>query len=316
MYQHLWRPENPTGECERDCGARYEWLKTNVLEAYQRPFSVLDVGGNAAYFGRRITHDFPHATVVTMERDPIIVESLKTWPHPMLAMHTEISAGMLSDMAGHEMFDLVLCMSFLHHIPLVDVPLACAAVLDLGFEVMIELPERSDTKACGGASIAAAHRALDTHITVRSWRKHARFACHTSTTPRPAWLFANAGKRLVRSHPAGVIYRDPGPQVTWRSHREPSAFRHPRHGERDWTPGIKLDTLLRNGGAVNYDLGADVARALRRPTSHGDITPWNVIVTHRDATLIDGFHHGDSKLEDDEGIAKILERTGKEIRRC
>ncbi|MEI8365856.1 MAG: class I SAM-dependent methyltransferase [Parachlamydiaceae bacterium] len=48
------------------CEPRYELIKP-VLDGYNRPFSVLDLGAAQGYFSLRIAHEYPHSACVMVE---------------------------------------------------------------------------------------------------------------------------------------------------------------------------------------------------------------------------------------------------------
>lgn len=48
------------------CPVRYEMIKP-VLDSFNRPFKVLDIGAAQGYFSLRIAHDYPEATCVMVE---------------------------------------------------------------------------------------------------------------------------------------------------------------------------------------------------------------------------------------------------------
>lgn len=93
----------------RDCEERYEAIAHEVA-ALRRPFTVLDLGAAEGYFALRLTRDFG-ARVVAVDSRQVV-----------RAVEGKVAAVRVADVdadAVHKLgsFDVVLALSFLHHVP-------------------------------------------------------------------------------------------------------------------------------------------------------------------------------------------------------
>lgn len=117
-YQDTWI----NGECvekgKRNCADRYEIVKDQCLD-FKGAFTVLDVGANNCYFGIRLAEDFD-CCVLAFEFDHFemrqnIVTANNT--ERIEFIRKKLSLNDIIEMNKTHRFDLVLCLSVLHHLP-------------------------------------------------------------------------------------------------------------------------------------------------------------------------------------------------------
>jgi 2-polyprenyl-3-methyl-5-hydroxy-6-metoxy-1,4-benzoquinol methylase len=117
-YQDTWI----NGECaekgKRNCADRYDIVK-DQCEDFKHQFSVLDIGANNCYFGIRLIEDF-NCRVTAYEFDHFemrqkIVEANNT--DRLTFNKKKLSYNDIIEMNKNYHFDLVLCLSVLHHLP-------------------------------------------------------------------------------------------------------------------------------------------------------------------------------------------------------
>ena len=141
-YQDLWiNGEILSKGCGPDCPSRYETLRP-LLNAFKRPFSVLEIGANNGYFCFRIANDYDATCVMIDGTDRLknickANSSLKR----IVYLQKFVNANDLIKLAQTEHFDLVLCFHVLHH---VDWKPFFSALLKLGDHVVIETPPIDD----------------------------------------------------------------------------------------------------------------------------------------------------------------------------
>lgn len=102
-YQDIWRDGRLVTKGRRDCGERYEIIRTALLCRLGTEFTVADVGGWDGYFGIRLAEDL-NATAVNIDqrhRDLPIEHRVMT-----------VTADTVSQVGRH---DVILALSILHH---------------------------------------------------------------------------------------------------------------------------------------------------------------------------------------------------------
>lgn len=107
MYQPEWRNGKEHGRGKRDAASRYQAIAERIAYAGLRPgFTVLDFGAYGGYFSARLAEEF--GAVCTAVDD-----SPKLKPAPGITVINERVTP--SGIAKLGTFDVVLCLSVLHH---------------------------------------------------------------------------------------------------------------------------------------------------------------------------------------------------------
>jgi SAM-dependent methyltransferase len=148
-YQDVWVKGAVVSRGERDCAPRYEAIR-KVAARFKRPFTVLDIGANLAYYSVRLAEDFD-CTVLAVEPGPWMASVLSRNDNPrVLGVKRALSLEDLRELADVEHFDLVLGLSVTHHF---DAPFAdvLREIRRLGFATILELP--TEPNACGQTSV-------------------------------------------------------------------------------------------------------------------------------------------------------------------
>jgi SAM-dependent methyltransferase len=142
VYQDLWiNGEILHKGCGPDCALRYEALRP-LLNQFDRPFSVLEIGSNNGYFCLRIANEYD-ATCVMMDgtdRLKKICEANSSLKR-IIYLQKFVDYRDLQKLAETEHFDVVLCFHVLHH---VNWRPFFSALLKLGDYVVIETPPEND----------------------------------------------------------------------------------------------------------------------------------------------------------------------------
>lgn len=112
MYQPRWIDGKTVGAGERNAVTRYEAISRHLED--WRGFSALDVGAYAGYFSLRLA-DEHQARVTAWDDRPELRGELKRARHPLVT-------GVLRRMTEEDArnlpgYDVVLCLSVLHHVP-------------------------------------------------------------------------------------------------------------------------------------------------------------------------------------------------------
>ena len=114
QYQDQWVQGRAVSKGYRPCADRYAQIAVALPEELPRPFTVLDLGADRAYFSLRLAEDFG-AECLAVNREPIVAESVAMNPGTSVTARVEeVTADTLSHLGT---FDVVLALSILHHFP-------------------------------------------------------------------------------------------------------------------------------------------------------------------------------------------------------
>lgn len=287
-YQDCWVRGATAARGERACESRYALIREAVVEGFDRPITVLDIGANLGYFGCRLADEFG-AVAVMIEGRAELVESCRANALPTtIALKRKVSVQDLRELAASEHFDVVLALNVLHHFQ--DSLGALAAVLDMGTHVIIETPSRDDVKACGQRSHGVLLDAVDalnpdilgytsSHVTKGAVRPLYRLQREKQAlTSGYAYRSRLGGNPAVRPH---IIDATLSQKTIMYASGE----------ERDWYPGMNLWNFCQLGG-IYPDREAIVSQVIKacEHIEHGDIRPWNFILQGAQVVPIDTAH--------------------------
>ena len=292
----------------RDCAGRWAGIRP-LLARYTRPFTVLDIGANNGYFSHRIAQEFPTAVVVMLEQEPMGHQE----PGTIFVQH-RATLDTLEELDRCEHFDVVLCLSVLHHFP--EGARALAAVRALGDHLVIETPPPSDTVSWAARHLSGPEiwAALPVEGVVELCRTGSNT---TPSTYRPVLWVAGA-KTTLQKHYFGSQWGTAKTMgvVTIESTFDRKVFHHDRahkpekHEHRPWVPGINLQTYLMLGGT--WPAPATIVEWVRQTplpeVNHGDLLPYNWILGRDRVTLID--YHDYQVRDDREGRALTILALG------
>lgn len=310
-YQDVWLNGSLIRTGARECESRYTAIKNQLLNLYKRPFTVLDLGAAEGYFSARIAADFPSSTVVAVDENENLDAVSVLSNNPFIHLNTKLTIEQLKTLSECEHFDVVLCQNVLHHFGLLYAQ-AFQHIRALGDWLVIETPSPTDTCACGQDVI----KDIDEFLNVRCVDVICKCLSHvTSNVYRNTYVLLGVNQNsLYRSYwsvPDGV----PFGRVYTVSTFKTKSYNNVRKGEfRDWIPGINLDTYLNLKGQhppIEH-IYTDIEH-YPLPHPHGDIAPWNFILTRDEKSnsivphLID-YSDPRTNLNDKKQLQATLER--------
>jgi hypothetical protein len=175
-----------------------------------------------------------------------------------------------------EHFDLVLAMSVVHHIN-GDVNRTCRLIENLGDNVIFEMP--TETNACG-------QRLVQSWEIGEHWERLGEGKSHLDGGVRPIFLSQQSRTRLGQRYIGCPKHLKPRLKIISDWDSKEVMFMDSKEPRREWLPGINLHTWKYFQGTkpVPFLILDDVRKLLGE---HGDVRPWNVIVSSNAATLID-----------------------------
>lgn len=252
-----------------------------VLERWQRPFSLIDIGANAGGFSRHAMKDFRRCTAVLVEKEDI--------PTGLITINAKLGAHQLHEFGLSEHFDVVLALSVLHHMD--DWKACLEAIWRLGTHVIIEYPTLSDIKARHFDRIVDQYK----YLVGLPQQPLGEFDGYDGGT-RNMSLFYRPKSAIY----SGAFYGNMKREVPHK-HKPHEVvngyFAKTIHGRR-WINGINLWSFLQLGGGT--PTRQEIAAMLPFQKGHGDIRPWNYILNYAGLHLIDpagpkAYHPDDEK---------------------
>lgn len=245
QYQDIIINGKVVSQGVRDCASRYEALK-QVLDKYERPFMLLDIGASQGYFALRIAHDYPHATCVMIEgnyhdrwriADQLQdICRLNTDLDNIIFLKKKISAAELQRLGECEHFDVVLCFNVIHHVKH-EWQKMIIALFSLGDNIIIETPPANDSIARGNKVVAGIERELikrDGIIIAKTPR-------HTSKTYGSMFWFEQQKHDLFRTDWHNALLEKPIKlSVSYQKKQIVDTIDHTVH---NWYMGIKRTTF-------------------------------------------------------------------------
>ena len=157
-YQDIRIGNTTISKGERECEDRYQVIKKNVLDKYNRPFTLLDIGAAQGYFGFRIAEDYPQSTVVMIEKDYNELVKLcnqnSAYLNNVIVLGYDVDISAIRRLTQCEHFDIALVLNVLHHFNLSgnlesEAKTLLSCVVDLADNVIIESPPTEDCNATG-----------------------------------------------------------------------------------------------------------------------------------------------------------------------
>ncbi|MEJ2151780.1 MAG: class I SAM-dependent methyltransferase [Gemmatimonadota bacterium] len=147
VYQDVYLKGRVVRHGTRSSEERYQAV-AQVLQRYQQPFTVLDIGANQGYFSFRIAHEFDAVCVMIEKQAALLENCRKNESHRVVLLQHAISAPELMSLSQSEHFDVVLALNVIHHFRW-RWRTAARAIFSLGDTVIIESPPNNDTGSRG-----------------------------------------------------------------------------------------------------------------------------------------------------------------------
>ncbi len=297
MAYQRWGPWAETGE--RACEDRWAMLR---LHHPAHPLTVVDLGAAEGYFSVQCAQTFGD-TVIAVDPSPLLLETAQAHPDlPLIVLSHAMTPADLVEFGRCEFVDWLLAMNVLHHFADQAINALEGCLTIPSRELVIETPDIADTGACHAQYVQALWPRTVQTLPMPWWE---RPVSHTASVPR--WLGILRCHKAVLQTPywhAPVGVQRPG--CIYRTTQNGYSVR--KGTSWPWIRGINLQTFLALNGL--WPTKAALRTAVETypyPAHHGDIRPWNWIVTgerHRPLRLIDA---DDFNANDADGIAWTLE---------
>lgn len=321
QYQPHWVKGEIVKEGLRGSEDRYKEI-SKFCNTYNRPFSVLDLGANFGYFSLRLAAEFDcHVTMIekakgiTPELQNLCV---KNEANNVTLLKHNASIESLKALSKVEKFDVILAMSVIHYFE--DANEAIKILRSMCDHLLIELPVSEDAahpdvvKKIIVPDDAILLSRFRTHIDsvrpfylmssprtediIEGWsgkylgefmKKESIFKMYSNFDEKYI-IYTNRLKSRTEEiksvkdkdgHPASVRLAKILKNELKNTRQGPTKFSY-----RDFIPGINLMTYFNMGGQypTKQSILDDVS-GYDEP--HGDIRPWNIILTNDGAKIFD-----------------------------
>ncbi len=284
---------------KHDCESRYKIIKT-VLDKYQRPFTVLDIGASQGYYSFKTAYDYKDSVCVMIEGNnpayPLVGTQLEQLCHlntslnNVILLKRSIILKDLQRLSECEHFDVVLALNIIHWFPNEWQKIA-DAIINMGDNIIIEVPPQEK-------NFSKITYDIEQYIISKGAMSIGVVERHTTGTPVNIYLINGKKEAISRKNwMTGYCNK----------HRIYSTFTEKKHikiGEfdgkeiiTDWLPGINLITFKMYSGA--YPSKAKIKSLiydLMNSIENNDCLPNNMIIQGNKVAMIDindpNFYNG------------------------
>lgn len=292
---------------------RYELIKP-TLEAYERPFIMLDLGaGIGPVISAAAAREYPNSTFVIIERD---FEDVRNLPDNVIALTHNMTPLDIERLSQCEHFDVVLALNFLHHFGGMNWRLAANSVLEMGDHIFLQMPDVRDFEAPGSDYRRSLRLLFAPYFADHNIIGHTvQFPSHKSR----ALIYVNnhmrrEANKLTRTH----IRAHPKSANTMMITSGTDSMALIKGNKyKNWIPAINLWNACLLG--VVHPEPMKIINMLRDyplpDKRHGDMVPHNFLLNAQGLHLIDGFEgwEFDDKENMEKTIAKVAKTLGVKL---
>jgi hypothetical protein len=273
---------------------RYKIIQ-EVLNKYNRRFTMLDIGASQGYYSFRTAHDY-NCICVMIEGDnpsyPKVGRQLldlckaNSFLENIILLNKEVIPEDLKKLSECESFSVVLALNIIHWFgprwkEVTD------AILQMGDNVIIETPPQEDEASKEGNLL---RRSIEEYLIFKKAKILGEVPRHTSDKMTAMYLFETEKKKLARKQ--WLAPKESMDHLSISSNYKAKIItKLPPHASdlqaNDWQPGINLMSYLMYSGA--YPTRKTIKKALKEVTdhTHNDWTVNNMILQGNKIALID-----------------------------
>jgi hypothetical protein len=280
----------------KDCESRYQILKS-VLECYNRPFTMIDIGASQGYYSFRAAYDYKDSSFVMIEGNnehyPLIGTQLldlckeNSALDNIIFLNKPIELADLQRLQECEHFDVIVAFNIIHWFKDSWKEIA-DAILNLGDTVVIETPPQ-ETGVSDDQNRLRLH--IEEYLISKGAEVLGHVKRHTSDAISTIYLVQRHKQYLERKSWLS-------PKLSGKTHRIYSDFNQKKLHKKviypentyqmvDWMPGINLITFKMYRGAYPTYSMLVPALDIMKNDPHTDCTINNMIVQGNHIILID-----------------------------
>ncbi len=291
VYQDILVDGVTIKEGVKDCEIRWPAIK-KILDQYERPFTVLDIGASEGYFSLRIATEYKdQCTCVMLEGDNTLllphICQLNKKLNNIVVLEKFITPQDLKELGNCEHFDLILAFNVVHQLgdawkETID------QLLTLGDHILIETPPPGCRTSAHKENLPLieAYLAQNNHGKVvgqvprygrpglpapdQKYSNVYLFDMHKNILNKPTW-----GSPHQRFYALNSNFK------------EKTLYKPRIHKTINWKKGINLWTFKNLHGV--YPARDVINQEIKRLSvlSHQDFMPWNMIIQGNSLELID-----------------------------
>jgi len=274
---------------------RYQ-LISRILNQYQRPFTLLDLGASQGYYSIKAASDY-NCVAVMLEGDnqhyPMSGKQLlaickaNNTLNNLIHLNAAIDPHSIKRLSECECFDVVLALNIIHWFPEIWKQLI-ESIIECGNNIIIEVPPIHDAQDSRNCKI---REDIHNYLRVRKATELGQVKRHTSNTSSTMYLVSNNKSFLKRK--TWLM-----PEIKQQSSRIESSFTEKvlvkqtdncaLSSRHEWVAGINLITyLMLNGQHPCRSRLSIELETLAKAERHDDWTANNMIVNGNSLVLID-----------------------------
>lgn len=286
-------------QMKHDCESRYKIIKS-ILDKYERPFTVLDIGASQGYYSFKIAYDFNYSVCVMIEGDntayPLTGTQLEqlcylnTSLNNVILLKRSLALNDIQMLSECEHFDVVLALNIIHWFPSQWRQMA-DTILNMGDNIIIETPPQEK-------KFSQRNYDIEQYILSRGAEVIGTVERHTTGTPVNIYLIKANKKFIARKN---WFMKANNKHVIQSTFSEKKQIKIGAYDGKeiisDWLPGINLITFkMYSGTYPSKDALKSLIKSLMLTVSNNDCLPNNMIVQGNKVAMIDindtNFCHG------------------------
>ncbi len=185
-----------------DCDIRYQIIK-RVLDKYQRPFTMLDIGASQGYYSFRTAHDYDAVCVMIEGNNPaypMIGSQLfdlckaNNQLNNVILFNKAVTPQDLQHLSECEHFDVVLALNIIHWFDTRWKEVA-DAIINMGSDIIIETPPQ---EAIAEAKNNIIRKEIEDYLYAKKAKILGKVPRHTSNTMSTLYLVESNKQYLQR----------------------------------------------------------------------------------------------------------------------
>ncbi len=279
----------------RDNETRYNIIK-KVLNKYNRPFDMLDIGASQGYYSFRTAHDYDCVCVMIEGKNPeypMVGEQLldlckaNASLENIILLNKQVILEDLQKLGECEAFDVVLALNIIHWFgsrwkEVTD------AILNIGYNIIVEIPPQEDL---AGQEANLIRKSIEEYLVFRKAKILGKAPRHTSDNKMSTiYLIKSEKTKLERKswfHPQNT---DDDHLIASNYQLKTITKKPPRVDDlqvNNWKPGINLATFLMYNGSYPSKEKISVLIKSIQDKDHNDWTINNMVLQGNKLVLID-----------------------------
>jgi len=239
----------------RDNQLRYHIIQ-KILDRYQRPFGMLDIGASQGYYSLRTAHDYNCVCVMIEGNNPAypkvgsqLLQICKAnhLLNNIILLNKQVIPRDLKRLSECECFDIVLALNIIHWFGPLWKDVA-DAILKMGDNIIVETPPQEEIV---GKKENALRKSIEEYLLFNNATILGKAPRHTSDKMATIYLIEAEKKTLARKQWLSPVESFDHFTISsnYKTKTSTKKLQHSALQVQDWHPGINLMTFLMYSGA-------------------------------------------------------------------